>query len=176
MGREGRRPRNHLHGPQKEQGKVSHSEPWDPSTTFLPLLTFKDSGGKQRGKSFPSSCRPLCLLHSRRHARAADALLKRFIFPSGKDREYEDAGSSGIFVSLDAKCGISHHNNPVTPTLYYMQNITTKVLYSGILSPEEGLVCVFFQIQHYVLENVTSLYIVGSYSFSKATDTCCLPI
>lgn len=57
-----------------------------------------------------------------------------------------------------------------------MQNITTKVLYSGILSPEEGLVWVFFQIQHYVLENVTSLYIVGSYSFSKATDTCSLPI
>lgn len=54
-GRAEGRPRNHVHGPQKEQGKVNHSEPWDPSTplSFWDLRTVVGN----REKSFPSSCR-----------------------------------------------------------------------------------------------------------------------
>lgn len=52
--------------------------------------------------------------------------------------------------------------NLVTSTLYYMQSITSKVLSSGILCPEEGLVWVFSTYNIYALKNITSLYKLGS--------------
>lgn len=42
-------------------------------------------------------------------------------------------------MNLHAKTHFFGHENLVTPTLYYTQIITSKVLSSGILSPEEGL-------------------------------------
>lgn len=68
----------------------------------MPLLTLKDSGGKERRKLLPSNCRPVCLFLSRRRPQAADALLKRFV-RSGQDSKYEGTGSSGVLVSLDTK-------------------------------------------------------------------------
>lgn len=69
---------------------------------------------------------------------------------------------------------IYNHKKLVTTTLYYVQNITSKMVSSGILSPEEGLVWVFSKCNIYVLKNTTPLYKVGSYS--KNTDACSLPI
>lgn len=69
---------------------------------------------------------------------------------------------------------ISDHKNLVTPTLYHMQNTTSKVLSSGMLSSEERLFWVFSKYSNYILKTITSLYKVDSYSFSKANDACSL--
>jgi len=53
---------------------------------------------------------------------------------------------------------ISDHKKLMTPTLYYMQNITSKVLSSGILSPEEGLVWGFFPNITFTFLKILPLY------------------
>lgn len=124
-----------------------------------------------------SSCRPHCLRHSRRQATAADIPQRRFL-PSGKDKEYESAGSSVISVILDANFHYFSPQKPCDTSSLLPARFTNKVLSPGILSSSETLVCLFFfsKFNIYILKNITSVHKVGSYGFSKGTAAGWPPI
>lgn len=82
---------------------------------FLPFFILRIAVGR-RGKRFRPAARPLCPLHSRRCATAADVPQRRFL-PSGK--ECESTGSLVIFLIFDAKFHyLRPQKNVVTPTLH----------------------------------------------------------
>lgn len=161
------------------QGKASHSEPCDPSTTHTSCLSWhwRIVVGKREGNCSPPTadlfaCSSLGGVHKPQMPFWRDLSLQAKI---ENMRALEVQAFLWVWIQTSI---ISDDKNLVTPTLFHMQSISFEALSSSILSPEEGpdVWGFFSKYNNYVLKNITSLYKVGSYSSSKATDAHSPPI